>query len=159
MGPPATAREAKPDVRVGYIAGYGRSGSTLFDIVLGEHPQIFGAGELANLSRRVWTDNEYCSCGAVVRECPFWTEVVDRFLARCGSDALSTYGQLQARRESLGEAAIAAAGFKPVKANGDYARYSLELFSIVASVSGKPVIIDFFEASGARRRAHDDSRP
>ena len=32
-----------------YIAGYGRSGSTVLDIMLGDHPRIFSGGELTYL--------------------------------------------------------------------------------------------------------------
>ena len=32
-----------------YIAGYGRSGSTVLDMLLGTHPRIIGGGELTHL--------------------------------------------------------------------------------------------------------------
>ena len=30
-----------------YVAGYGRSGSTLLDMMLASHPAVFGAGEMS----------------------------------------------------------------------------------------------------------------
>lgn len=62
--------------KVIYVTGYGRSGSTLLDIALGSHPRIFGAGELTALARHVWENGEYCACGAQVRNCGFWQQVV-----------------------------------------------------------------------------------
>ena len=57
--------------RVVYIAGYGRSGSTLLDTLLGNHPTICGVGELYDLLRG-WQQNERCACGEPLRECGFW---------------------------------------------------------------------------------------
>lgn len=49
--PPATPRPEPPPTGgpVLYIAGYGRSGSTVLDIALSAHPRIEGFGELAGL--------------------------------------------------------------------------------------------------------------
>jgi hypothetical protein len=63
-------------IRVVYITGFGRSGSTVLNITLGQHADVIATGELGNLSRRVWHSDEYCSCGARVRSCPFWSAVV-----------------------------------------------------------------------------------
>ena len=58
-----TVTISKP-VRVVYIAGYGRSGTTILDIALGQHSVVMGAGEITALTRHVWQENEYCACGA-----------------------------------------------------------------------------------------------
>jgi len=63
-------------VRVVYIAGYGRSGSTLLERVLSSHPGVFGLGELVNLPRMVNCTLGYCSCGEPVQGCPFWQGVL-----------------------------------------------------------------------------------
>ena len=60
-----------------YIAGYGRSGSTLLDTLLNSHPQIFGAGELFFLFQNL-LENKNCSCGMDMQSCSFWTEVLCR---------------------------------------------------------------------------------
>ena len=33
-------------IRVSIFAGYGRSGTTVLDIALGQHPAVIGAGEI-----------------------------------------------------------------------------------------------------------------
>lgn len=63
-----------------YIAGAGRSGSTILDIVLGSSPSVFGAGELINL-RRVFSTHEKCSCGARVIDCEFWSPVYESWIS------------------------------------------------------------------------------
>ncbi|WCN84020.1 sulfotransferase [Micromonospora sp. LH3U1] len=62
-------------VRVLYLAGSGRSGSTLVTTVLGQLPGFFAAGELRYLWRRGVLENRPCGCGAPLADCPLWTRV------------------------------------------------------------------------------------
>lgn len=57
-----------------YILSSGRSGSTLIDLVLGSNPGLISVGEFHRLSLYA-RDEELCTCGAVVGDCPFWTDV------------------------------------------------------------------------------------
>jgi hypothetical protein len=72
-----------------YIEGYGRSGSTLLDIVLGNHPEVESVGELINLPYSGWyegwisgkpTRSPYCACGERMLECEFWSAVRRKWL-------------------------------------------------------------------------------
>lgn len=45
-----------------YIAGTGRSGSTLLDMLLSSHPLAFGAGELSAVFVE-WAEGGLCTCG------------------------------------------------------------------------------------------------
>jgi hypothetical protein len=58
-----------------YIGGYGRSGSTILDALLGNHPNLFGAGELAKFFSEVMQGGR-CSCGRAYSECVFWRDVL-----------------------------------------------------------------------------------
>ncbi len=60
---------------VTYIAGSGRSGSTLLERALGAMPGFVNVGELIDLFRRVVQGDERCGCGLSFFECPFWTGV------------------------------------------------------------------------------------
>ena len=62
-------------IRVLYIGGSGRSGSTLLERVLGQLPRFCAVGELVHLWRRGVRDNELCGCGIPFRGCPFWDQV------------------------------------------------------------------------------------
>jgi Sulfotransferase domain len=64
-------------VKVLYIAGFGRSGSTILASILGQIGGFFSTGEL----RYVWKfnvlDNTICGCGTPFRECNLWNSVFD----------------------------------------------------------------------------------
>ncbi len=63
-------------VKVLYIAGFERSGSTILQNVLGQMPGFTAIGE----ARYFWDELEdgttLCGCGALVRECDFWNRVL-----------------------------------------------------------------------------------
>ncbi len=72
---PVTAPK-DPGPRVLYVAGLGRSGSTLLDRLLGSVPGVFSGGEISNIWRFGFGDNRPCSCGQLFLDCPFYHEVV-----------------------------------------------------------------------------------
>jgi len=75
-------------VRVLYVAGTGRSGSTLLARILGRADGVFAAGELRYVWQRGLLEDRVCGCGEPFSRCPFWSEVVDRaFGGRRGVDA------------------------------------------------------------------------
>lgn len=63
--------------RVVFLAGMGRSGSTLLERLLGQTAAIAPLGEVMHLWRRGVLDDERCGCGRAFRTCPFWLEVGD----------------------------------------------------------------------------------
>jgi hypothetical protein len=65
----------EPRIKVAYIGGLGRSGSTLLDRMLGQLPGFFSAGEIRDLWQRGLVENRLCGCGTAFRECPFWSAV------------------------------------------------------------------------------------
>lgn len=71
-----TSDPAKPTAKrqIIYVAGYGRSGSTLLDTVLANHPAVFGGGELTWLYQQI-LENQTCSCGLPLHDCDFWNDV------------------------------------------------------------------------------------
>ncbi len=58
-----------------YIAGSGRSGSTLLERVLAGIPAIATVGEVLDLPRKVAPADEICGCGAKFSLCSFWQAV------------------------------------------------------------------------------------
>lgn len=60
-----------------YIASDNRSGSTLLDLLLGNHRDMASVGELRRL-HEFQTAGERCTCGAAVSDCPFWNSVRER---------------------------------------------------------------------------------
>jgi hypothetical protein len=61
-----------------FIGGYGRSGSTLLDRVLGSTEGCFSAGEIRHVWREGYLENRLCGCGEPFLDCPFWQRVTAR---------------------------------------------------------------------------------
>ena len=64
-------------VKVLYVVGLGRSGSTILSNSLGQIGGYFSAGELNFIWRHNVIENRLCGCGRPFRECPIWTRVMD----------------------------------------------------------------------------------
>jgi hypothetical protein len=62
-------------MKVLYVGGYSRSGSTLLARILGESSQAICVGETRFLWSRGLHDNVDCGCGKAFRSCPFWTAI------------------------------------------------------------------------------------
>ena len=73
-----------------YIAGYGRSGSTLLDLLLGRLDGWFSMGEF-RLFWHALRDDWRCGCGATVAECPVWSEVVARVQPLTAPEVIAAY--------------------------------------------------------------------
>jgi Sulfotransferase family len=67
---------AKP-VKVLYVAGLGRSGSTILANTLGQVEGFFSGGELNFIWKHALIENRLCGCGKPTRECGFWGPVFD----------------------------------------------------------------------------------
>jgi Sulfotransferase family len=65
-------------VKLLYIAGSGRSGTTLLDRILGQLDGFFSAGELENLWERGMLADRRCGCGRPFSGCPTWTAILQR---------------------------------------------------------------------------------
>ncbi|MGH3315169.1 MAG: sulfotransferase, partial [Nocardioidaceae bacterium] len=58
-----------------YLAGMGRSGSTLLERATAQIPGVVGVGELVFLWERGIRNDERCGCGVPFSQCAFWSEV------------------------------------------------------------------------------------
>jgi hypothetical protein len=84
-------------VHVLYIAGNGRSGSTLLDRVLGGLPGAASLGEMRFLWEFGLVQGNLCGCGVSVRECPFWEGVLRSALGTVTEECARELAQ-QSRR-------------------------------------------------------------
>lgn len=66
------------ELKVLYIAGNARCGSTLLGRLLNEVDGFALVGEPQNMWDRCFKQNRLCGCGTPFRECEFWTAVVAR---------------------------------------------------------------------------------
>ncbi|BAP56451.1 hypothetical protein THII_2154 [Thioploca ingrica] len=65
--------ESVGQIKLLYIAGTGRNGSTLLERILTEIPGVFAAGELGRVTR--YNKNKTCLCGEKLTVCPIWQAI------------------------------------------------------------------------------------
>lgn len=75
------------NVRTVFVCSAARSGSTLLDMLLGQYEGLESCGEL-NFFGKSLARKERCSCGALVAECGFWSEIIRTVKAEKGVDLL-----------------------------------------------------------------------
>lgn len=131
-----------------YITGYGHSGSTLLDIMLGNHRHVAGVGEVTKLHRSGWTNgaDRRCACGRPITACPYWEEVRRRWLAATGPDALQEYVVLQNRYQRYRPPSkllwIVRERRGPSAAFQRYATLTAALYRAIQETSGRPIVLD-----------------
>ena len=129
-------------IKVIYICGVGRSGSTVLDIALGEHPDVISTGELTNLVKFAWINNEYCACGRPAGECPFWAAVRQAWADRLGSVDAHSYCQNQASFERIRHIPGLLLGRRKRAGYGHYLDRTAALFESISGVAGSLAIVD-----------------
>ncbi len=131
--------------RIVYIAGTGRSGSTLLDVFLSDHQATFGTGELGSFFLE-WARDGRCTCGELYRECEFWGEVI-RKLKIAFPDLTPQMGEQISRRveSSLGP------WRSPFRSHAeDRQRYAAlwgTIMRAISEISGKQIVIDSSKSS------------
>jgi hypothetical protein len=63
-------------MKVLYIAGWGRSGTTILDNIVGSYDSAFTTGELYYLWRRGLNQGRSCGCGTKLPHCRTWCATV-----------------------------------------------------------------------------------
>ena len=152
-------------VKVLKITGLGRSGSTILDVVLGNHPDIESVGEASNLIRNGWISREslrgipkdrlrrpICTCGKRLdvlyvdtpdEACPFWASVRREWLERADGESIESYPRLQNDFELKRRwPRLLYERRRPSAPLRSYARLTRTFFESIRAVSGKPVIVD-----------------
>ncbi len=86
-------------IKVVYIGGYSRSGSTLLLQLLSGIPGVTAIGELHDMWRRSVHENQLCGCGVPFHDCPFWDAVI-REVFGTGPPGVG-HSELERRRVSI----------------------------------------------------------
>lgn len=64
--------------KVLYVAGIGRNGGTLIDLIMGELDGFFSMGEVRHVWLKGLVKRELCTCGQRFTECDVWRDVFER---------------------------------------------------------------------------------
>jgi hypothetical protein len=151
---PARPPAGAPRVKVVYIAGATRSGSTVLGNLLGELEGFVSVGELRQLWQRGLIERRGCGCGVPVDECPFWAAVLAEGFGPAGSRMVRPRDVVDWQRRAvrlrhLRRARRDTAGDAP-PARQAYASVQARLYEAIAAVTGSRVIVDSSKApSGA----------
>jgi hypothetical protein len=146
---PSGLAQPGPSVRaptVVYIAGSGRSGSTILERALGEMACFVNVGELIDLFRRVAPRAERCGCGLIFPECPFWAAVGAQAFGGWEPQHVASVHDLQrriARQRHLPQ--LLALPHSGRRFRGDLARYGqihASLYRAIAAQAGAAHIVD-----------------
>lgn len=120
-----------------YILGSGHSGSTLLDLILGSHSQIWGCGELQQLPRYVRSEQLTCGCGAPLPSCTFWSAVLEDFQSRSGIEPIRLDLNCPSWRKLFRLPST-----ERQRLAQQYSAVNYTLFQSIASVCGKRIIVD-----------------
>ncbi len=153
---PAAEEDDDPDrsVKVLYIAGIGRSGSTLVARALGGADGLAAVGEAMHFFGRGLTNNELCGCGRPVRECPLWGRVADRLVE---SGVPLPTSDIERLRHRATEGRHLPALLSPIRTNGfdrkleAYRDYLSRVYGELRRVSGGRVLVDSSKNAGYAR--------
>ena len=158
-------------VRVLEITGLERSGSTILDLVLGNHPHIESVGEVGNLTLNGWISREslrgigprslrvpICTCGKRLdvlyvdtpeEACPFWSSVRRECVERTDPESIENYPRLRGYFERTKPRLLVQQYLRLLYERRrrsasfrSYARLTRAFFESIRAVSGKPVIVD-----------------
>lgn len=132
-------------VDVVFIAGFGRSGSTLLAQIMGQLPGFVSVGELRHLWLRGATENQLCGCGEPFRECKFWGAVAQQGFGRTWEE-LSQIAALQLKVDAI--RLIPQVFFKSLRGKSyrcdaeQYCQELARLFRGIRAASGAQIIVD-----------------
>lgn len=156
-----------------YVVGSGRSGSSLFDVLMGAHPMVSSAGEVHRLCLDPAT--RVCACGSTLDDCDRW-ESVRRVLAHRLGVNLPSWSLFKVSHDAYDHSGIshAIAGamcLAPIRPDGILSRAnstlghlrasaaaSWELFDAMTAAEGTQMVVDSTKTA-ARMRFLAAARP
>ena len=127
-------------MRILYILGRGRGGSTVLANVVGEIPGFFSAGEVRYLWDPVVVRHSSCGCGEKIDECPVWCRVLYR-LSDVDLEQVVAW-QHEIVRESNTFRLLHPERTARWKALNNYAAVTARLYKTIREVTGCEVIVD-----------------
>lgn len=131
-------------IKILYIAGWARVGSTILSRVLHQVTGYVSVGELRYVWDRGLQDNRRSGDGVPFRESPFWREVFDRAYGGMENAPAQRMAQLYPRltpKRALGYLMLGGETLVP-RGYREYMDHLQRLYRALAEVSGAEVIVD-----------------
>jgi hypothetical protein len=126
--------------------GYGHSGSTLLDILLGSHDHIFSAGEMVHYDPMSSGEDDLCACGEKHNQCTHWIQVSKHFKALVPDAKTFSPTVLNKKfdkwRSLICWIRLLRQHKNPSSEFREYSRHLVALFYAVSLSSGRSIIVD-----------------
>lgn len=137
-------------IKVLFVGGFGRSGSTLLDNVLGQVAGFFSSGEISYIWDRCLAQDRLCSCKNAFSRCSLWSRIVGRAFSDPTAIDLERMAAIRdgitPKKASL--AAIRGRGALGLEGVGDYIEHLAPLYPAIREETGCRVIVDSSKAPG-----------
>ena len=136
-------------VKVLYIAGFERSGSTIVNRVLGQIDGFVAWGELRDIWEHGIIENRPCTCGASFADCPAWQNIFNE--AFNGTDKIDTLEMSKLQKKA--RLMVLPHYFKLLKDKffkqkvSQYLTNLEKLYQAIKITTGSQVIVDSTKAS------------
>ncbi|MDQ3957639.1 MAG: sulfotransferase [Actinomycetota bacterium] len=127
-------------MKVLYVLGRGRSGSTIFGNVLGELEGFFCGGEIRFLWDPVVVRSSPCACGSIIFECPVWSQVLAA-LSDVDVDQVRTWQHAIVKEHNTVRLLRHRRG-RPWRALERYTDVMRRLYETLAGITGARVVVD-----------------
>ena len=128
-------------IKILYITGWGRSGSTILSMLLGQLDGFFLTGEMYQLWQSGFIDNELCGCGSAFSDCQTWRSIIQTAYSRFDNidpHMVLDYLRHYVRTKSIPQIAFSRKTTYPQ----DFIDSLDSLYSAVNHVTGCRVIVD-----------------
>jgi hypothetical protein len=128
-----------------YVGSWGRSGSTLLDLVLGQIPGFVSVGELRYLWERGLAERQLCGCGCPVPDCPFWGAVLEEVFGAGAQVKTGEVLSLWRRVDGLARVPVLLAPWHHAALKEDLRAFRevlARVYRAVARVSGASRVVD-----------------
>ena len=134
---------AHPMTRVVFLAGLGRSGTTLLERALAELPGIEALGEVNHLWHRSVVEDELCGCGEAFSHCPYWQAVGNKAFGGWGKVDVAAVETAQGRAMRLRQIPALAYGKASLApAAALIADHHRQVYDAASAVAGASVLVD-----------------
>ncbi|MQM24918.1 sulfotransferase [Glycomyces albidus] len=139
------SEQSENRVKVVFIGGLGRSGTTLLERLLGQLPGVVPLGEITHLWERDLVGNEMCACGATFSHCEFWQRIGGRAFGSWENVDVERLSALKATVDRTRHIpALAAKKLAPAQHQlvTEYAEYFEKLYEAAARDTRAQVVVD-----------------
>jgi hypothetical protein len=134
------------EIKVLFIGGWGRSGSTILERMLGQIHGFFPVGEIYNIWERGFNQNQLCSCRNHFRQCGFWHSVIEEIFGKVQRPDIGELLSLQHYTDRLRYLPqLAFPGLRWSGYDKQFQKYThilSQLYASIKKVSGCKVIVD-----------------